>query len=60
MGNLFYIITVILIIELATGFIGYSVGGLFHILPVIAIVAVFPRLMGGRKVFFNNHLTVII
>jgi hypothetical protein len=57
MGNLLYIITVILIIELAIGFIGYSVGGLSHILPVFAI---FPRLMVGRKVFLNNHLTVII
>jgi len=60
MGNLLYIITVILIIELAIGFIGYSVGGLLHILPVFTIVAVFPRLMVGRKVFLNNHLTVII
>lgn len=51
MGNLLYIIAVILIIAWAIGFIGYSVGGLIHVLLVIAIIAVLLRLIGGRKVF---------
>ena len=36
MGNLLYIIAVILIIFWAIGFIGYSAGGIIHILLVIA------------------------
>jgi hypothetical protein len=50
MGNLLYVIAVILIIAWAIGFIGYSVGGLIHVLLVIAIVAIILRLIQGRKV----------
>jgi hypothetical protein len=50
MGNLLYIIAVILIIAWAIGFIGYSLGGLIHVLLVIAIVAVLLRIISGRKV----------
>ncbi len=38
MGNLLYIIAVILIIGWAIGFFGYAAGGLIHILLVIAII----------------------
>jgi hypothetical protein len=38
MGNLLYIIAVILIIGWAIGFFGYAAGGLIHLLLVIAIV----------------------
>jgi hypothetical protein len=50
MGNLLYIIAVILIIAWAIGFIGYSAGGLIHILLVIAIIAIILRLIQGRSV----------
>jgi len=40
MGNLLYIIAVILVIAWAIGFIGYSLGGLIHILLVIAIISI--------------------
>lgn len=40
MRNLLYVIAVILVIAWAIGFIGYSAGGLIHILLVIAVVAV--------------------
>ena len=40
MGNLLYLIAVILVIGWAIGFIGYHAGGLIHILLVIAIIAV--------------------
>jgi hypothetical protein len=50
MGNLLYIIAVILIIAWAIGFIGYSLGGLIHVLLVIAIVAILLRIISGRKV----------
>jgi hypothetical protein len=50
MGNLLYVIAVILIIAWAIGFIGYSVGGLIHVLLVIAIIAVILRIIQGRKI----------
>ncbi|HLN52512.1 MAG TPA: lmo0937 family membrane protein [Lentimicrobium sp.] len=50
MGNLLYIIAVILIIAWAIGFIGYSAGGLIHILLVIAVIAIILRLIQGRSV----------
>ena len=49
MGNLLYIIAVLLIIGWAVGFIGYSAGGLIHILLVIAVIAILLRLIQGRK-----------
>jgi hypothetical protein len=50
MGNLLYIIAVILVIAWAIGFFAYSTGGLIHILLVIAIIAVLFRVISGRKV----------
>lgn len=38
MGNLLYIVAVILVIGWAIGFFGYAAGGLIHILLVIAII----------------------
>jgi len=49
MGNLLYIIAVLLIIGWAIGFIGYGVGGLIHILLVIAVIAILFRLIQGRQ-----------
>lgn len=50
MGNLLYIVAVILIIAWAVGFLGYSAGGLIHILLVIAIIAIILRLIQGRGI----------
>jgi predicted ferric reductase len=50
MGNLLYIIAVILIIAWAIGFIGYSAGGIIHILLVIAVIAVIFRVIQGRGI----------
>jgi len=49
MGNLLYLIAVILIIAWAIGFIGYSAGGIIHILLVIAIIAIIFRLIRGDR-----------
>lgn len=49
MGNLLYIIAVILVIAWAIGFIGYSAGGIIHILLVIAVVVVLLRVIQGKK-----------
>ena len=37
MGNILYAIAVILVIIWAIGFLGYSAGGLIHILLVISV-----------------------
>ncbi|MBA3663069.1 MAG: lmo0937 family membrane protein [Bacteroidetes bacterium] len=49
MGNLLYIIAVILVIVWAAGFFAYSAGSVIHILLVIAIVAVLLRIISGKK-----------
>lgn len=50
MGSLLYIIAVILVIAWLIGFIGYSAGGLIHILLVIAVIAVLFQIISGRRV----------
>jgi len=50
MGNLLYIIAVILIIAWVIGFFAFNVGGLIHILLVIAVIAILIRIIQGRKV----------
>ncbi|MGH2648460.1 MAG: lmo0937 family membrane protein [Ginsengibacter sp.] len=48
MGNLLYVIAVILIIIWAISFLwGYYTGGLIHILLVIAIIAILLRVIRG-------------
>ena len=54
MGNLLYLIAVILIIVWALGFFGVlgtgiQGNGLIHILLVIAIVAILLRVISGRR-----------
>ncbi len=50
MGNLLYIIAVLLILFWAIGYFAYSAGGLIHILLVIAVIAVLLRVISGNKV----------
>ncbi len=50
MRNLLYILAVIVVIAWAIGFIGYSAGGLIHILLVIAVVSILLGAIQGRKV----------
>ena len=47
MGNLLYIIAVILVIAWAIGFLGYHAGVIIHILLVIAIVVVLLKVIRG-------------
>jgi hypothetical protein len=49
MGNLLYLVAVILVIAWAVGFVGYSAGGLIHILLVIAVIAIIFRIIQGRS-----------
>jgi hypothetical protein len=50
MSSLLYLIAVILVIGWILGAFVYSVGGLIHILLVLAVIAVLFRLIGGRSV----------
>jgi len=50
MGNLLYVVAVVLIIAWAIGFVGFHVGGIIHLLLVIAIIAILLRVISGRKV----------
>lgn len=49
MGNLLYIIAVVLIILWALGFFAYNAGGIIHILLIIAAIAILLRVIQGRK-----------
>jgi hypothetical protein len=50
MGNLFYIIAIILIIGWAVGYLGYNAGGIIHALLVMAVVSVLLRLIQEEKI----------
>ena len=50
MGNLLYVVAVVLIIAWAIGFVGFHVGGIIHVLLVIAIIAILLRVISGRRV----------
>jgi hypothetical protein len=51
MGNLLYVLAVILLIGWAIGFFAYSAGSVIHILLVIALIAIIFRVIQGRRVF---------
>ena len=50
MGNLLYVIAVVLIIIWAIGYFGYAAGGLIHLLLVIAVVVIIVRFLQGRNI----------
>ncbi len=50
MSSLLYIIAVILVIGWLLGFFAFHVGGIIHVLLILAIVAVLFRLIQGRRV----------
>jgi hypothetical protein len=50
MGNLLYVLAIILVIAWAIGFFAYSLGSLIHILLVIAVIAILLRLIQGRRI----------
>jgi hypothetical protein len=47
MGNLLYVLAVILVIIWAIGFLGYNAGGIIHILLVLALISVLLRVIRG-------------
>lgn len=50
MGNILYIIAVLLIIGWAIGFLAYGAGGLIHLLLMIALIAVILRVIKGKSI----------
>ena len=49
MGNILYVIAVILVIAWLVGFLGYAAGGLIHILLVLAVIAILLNIIGGGR-----------
>jgi hypothetical protein len=49
MGNLLYLIAIILVIAWLIGFLGYHAGGIIHILLVIAVIAILLRVIRGAS-----------
>ena len=50
MGNLLYTVAVVLIILWAVGFFAYNVGGIIHILLVIAVISIILRVIRGERI----------
>ncbi|MFO7847524.1 MAG: lmo0937 family membrane protein [Balneolaceae bacterium] len=50
MGNLLYIVAVVLVIAWLIGFVGYSTGGIIHILLVIAVISILLQVIQGRRI----------
>jgi hypothetical protein len=49
MGNLLYIVVVILIIGWLLGFFAFHVGNIIHVLLVIAVIVILIRVIQGRR-----------
>ncbi|MDP4826574.1 MAG: lmo0937 family membrane protein [Flavobacteriales bacterium] len=47
-GWLLYMIAIVLLIAWAIGFLGYHIGGIIHILLVIAVISILLRVIRGR------------
>lgn len=50
MGNLLYVIAVVLLIGWVLGFFVYSAGSIIHLLLVIAIIAIIFRVIQGQRI----------
>jgi len=49
MGNILYIIAVILLLFWAIGFFAYSIGAVIHVLLVLALISFLVRIFTGNK-----------
>ncbi|MBP3193776.1 lmo0937 family membrane protein [Natronogracilivirga saccharolytica] len=50
MGNILYLVAVVLVVAWLIGFAGYSAGGIIHILLVIAAIAILLQVIQGRRI----------
>ncbi len=51
MGNILYLIAILLIIGCAVGFFAYSAGSIIHVLLVIAVISILLKIIGGKNPF---------
>jgi hypothetical protein len=49
MGNLLYIIAVVLVVIWAIGLFAYSAGAIIHILLVLAVISILLRVISGSR-----------
>lgn len=49
MGNLLYLLAILLLIFWAVGFFAFSAGTVIHILLVLAVVAILLRIIAGSR-----------
>lgn len=49
MGNLLYLVAVVLLVFWAIGFFAYGAGSIIHILLVIAVISVLMKVIWGGK-----------
>ena len=49
MGNILYIIAVVMIIFWAIGFFAFSLGAIIHVLLVFAVISILVRIISGNK-----------
>lgn len=49
MGNILYVIAVVLIVFWAIGFFAYSLGAIVHILLVLALFSFLLRIISGKR-----------
>jgi hypothetical protein len=50
MGNVLYVVAVILVIGWLVGYFGFHAGGIIHALLVIALIVIILRVIQGRKI----------
>jgi len=49
MSNLLYTVAIILVVLWAIGFLGFHMGGIIHVLLIIAVIAVLLRVIRGSR-----------
>ena len=49
MGNILYVVAVVMIIIWAIGFFAFSIGAIIHLLLVIALISFLVRIISGNK-----------
>jgi Family of unknown function (DUF5670) len=50
MGNLLYLIAVVLVISWAVGFFAYSAGSVIHVLLFLAAISILLRIIQSNKI----------
>lgn len=49
MGNLLYVVVVILVVGWAIGFFAFNLGNIIHVLLVLAVIALLFRIFSNRR-----------